>query len=217
MRLAVLIPDRNDRPELLANCLRMIKAQTLQPDIIELVNDISPFRHDEKDITWRYRTGYDRLRNKRLNLIAFMENDDWYSPFYLETMVAAWYDAGQPELIGTDHTIYYHLKYKAYFPMHHDIRSSAMSTLIIPDLKFEWCEDTQPYTDEHIWRTLKGVVIHPKKPICLGIKHATGLCGGHMHDTRVHRYINGTQDAGHKFLKATIDADSFQFYSNLKL
>jgi glycosyltransferase involved in cell wall biosynthesis len=214
MKIGVLIPDRNDRPELLANCLRMLKAQTLQPDVIELVNDPSPFKPDEKDITWRYRTGYDRMRKRGFDLIALIENDDYYSPNYLETMVAAWNDAGKPNIIGTDYTIYYHLKHKAYFTMHHTTRSSAMSTLIIPDMDFPWCDDKEPYTDMHLWKHIKGVVIRPGKHICLGIKHGTGFCGGHMHVDRIHRYINGIQDDDQIFLKSVLDSESYKFYSN---
>ena len=61
MRTAVLIPSRNDRPDFLANCLRMMQAQTLQPYHIEIVDDKA--LSNEKDITLRYRIGYDKLRN----------------------------------------------------------------------------------------------------------------------------------------------------------
>ena len=82
--IGVIIPDRGDRPKFLENCLRMLKAQTMQPTIIEIVND-APFS-DEKDITLRYRLGYERLRNKEIEVIALIENDDWYAPDYLEIM-----------------------------------------------------------------------------------------------------------------------------------
>jgi hypothetical protein len=39
IKVGIIIPDRNDRPELLTNCMRMIEAQTLKPTVIELVND----------------------------------------------------------------------------------------------------------------------------------------------------------------------------------
>lgn len=212
MKIAVLIPDRKDRPELLKNCIRMIAAQTVQPDIIEIVDD-EPLSN-ECDITWRYRTGYDRLRKKGIDVIAFIENDDYYSPQYLETMVAAWLQNGQPELLGTNYTIYYHLKLKAHFTMYHNTRASAMNTLIIPDLNVDWCKDSEPYTDMHLWSKLKGVVFRPTKHISIGMKHGTGLCGGHMHLDRLHRYAkHGVQDPDFSFLKNTLDENSFNFYS----
>lgn len=212
MKIAVLIPDRNDRPKLLKNCLRMLAAQSLQPDIIEVVCD-APVSA-ECDITWRYRTGYDRLRNKGIDIILLIENDDWYSPLYIETMVNAWSNNGRPEIFGTNSTIYYHLKLKAYFTMYHNTRASAMNTLLIPDMNFDWCADTEPYTDMHLWSQLKGLVIRPDKNISIGIKHGDGLCGGHMHNDRLHRYTKfGVQDPEHTFLKKILDPESFNFYS----
>src|SRR5258706_947064 len=213
MKLAIIMPDRNDRPLFLENCLRMIKAQTFQPDIIELVND-KPLTN-ECDITWRYRTGYDRLRNKGIDVIALMENDDWYAPNYLQKMVTEWIKKGKPDLLGTNYTIYYHIKLFEHLTMWHDTRSSAMSTLIKPDLNFEWCADNEPYTDSYLWNTLKGITFNPGKNICLGIKHGTGMCGGLMHTERLDRYQRrGQSDHSKEFLKQNMDAESFEFYAN---
>lgn len=209
MRIGVIIPDRGDRPDLLANCLRMLKAQTLQPEIIELVNDAPT--SESCDITKRYRIGYDRLRNKGLDLIAFIENDDWYSPDYLETMANKWIESGKPDIIGTNYTIYYHIRLFAHFTMNHDTRSSAMSTLLKPDLNFKWCVDHEPYTDIHLWHTLKGVIFEPEKTICMGIKHGVGLCGGKTHIDRFDRFIH--KDSNKGFLREKLDSDSFKFYS----
>ena len=219
MRTAVLIPSRNDRPDFLANCLRMMQAQTLQPYHIEIVDDKA--LSNEKDITWRYRIGYDRLRNKCFDVIALIENDDWYSPNYLEYMVQQWIDAGKPVLFGTDYTIYYHLKEQAYFTMNHDDRASAMNTLIRPDFYFNWCKDNDPYTDIHLWHhagtTQK--IIHPDKHYSIGMKHGIGLCGGRNHIDKLDRFKN--KDTNSSFLHKHIveianDIDSFNFYSNFK-
>lgn len=226
MKIGVIIPDRNDRPRMLENCLRMIKAQTVQPDIIELVND-NPLTFDADgyhcpskpgvpDITWRYRTGYDRLRNKGVDVIFLIENDDWYATTYIETMLAEWNDAGRPQLFGTDYTIYYHIKLFYYFIFRHQIRSSAMSTMIKADLDFPWCPDHEVYTDMHLWTktVLNKKVFHPKKTICAGIKHGEGFCGGRMHKDRLDRYTkNGISDVNKEYLRSFMDADSFNFYS----
>lgn len=206
MKIAVLIPTRGDRPGFLKNCLRMLKAQTLQPDIIEIVNDI-PLNKD-CDITWRYRTGYDRLRNKGLDLIALIEDDDFYTVDYLQIMVSEWVKQGKPELLGTSYTIYYHLKLQSHFTMNHPVRSSAMNTLIKPDLNFNWCADNEPYTDMYLWNTLKGIVFTPAKIISIGIKHGVGLCGGRSHIDRLHRYTDYSLN-----LQSIMDPDSFNFYS----
>jgi glycosyltransferase involved in cell wall biosynthesis len=210
MKIAVLIPTRGNRPELLENCLRMVRSQTVTPDHIELVID-TPIS-SKRDITWRYRIGYDRLRDKGFDVIFLMEDDDWYAPDYIETMLKEWEVAGRPDIFGTRYTIYYHLKLYKWMIMHHNTRSSAMSTLIKPDLNFSWCPDDEPYTDAHLWRTLRGTVFRPSKHICLGIKHGTTMTGGASHVDRLDRYVN--DDSNKTFLSNTMDVTSFNFYTN---
>lgn len=212
MKVGIIIPDRNDRPELLANCMRMMEAQTLKPHIIELVNDKA--KDDQGDITKRYRLGYKRLRNKGLDVIAFIENDDWYSPLYLHTMVNTWIDNKRPDLFGTNYTIYFHIKLQRYFTMNHDDRSSAMNTLIKPDLTFPWCPDNEPYTDMYLWLGLKNkikkkYIYGPGSIISIGMKHGIGKCGGRSHVDRLNRFKND----GRELLKNTLDPISYEFYN----
>lgn len=72
----------------------------------------------------RYRLGYERLRNKKIEVIALIENDDWYAPNYLETMYNKWLELDKPQLLGQSYTIYYHIKERAWFTMNHPERSS---------------------------------------------------------------------------------------------
>lgn len=209
MRIAVLIPTRGNRPELLQNCLRMVNAQTIKPDHIELVDQLP--ENESCDITFRYRTGYDKLRNQNFDVIFLMEDDDFYTVDYIENMLDAWKKHGQPEIFGTNYTIYYHIRLFSWFTFYHDVRSSAMSTMIKPDLKITWPADSEPYTDIHLWQQLKGVVFKPEKHICLGIKHGTTITGGESHINRLHRYNNN--DDSKSFLKSIMDVDSFDFYS----
>ncbi len=208
MKVGIIIPDRGDRPKLLANSLRMLEAQTLIPHYVALVND-KP-KSDKPDITWRYRKGYDLLRKKGLDIIVFWENDDWYSPDYLQYMTDKWLEHGKPDLFGTNHTIYYNIKIKKYFEMLHDQRSMAMNTLIKPDMNFEWCPDYETFTDLHLYRTLNYKVFKPDKLYSLGIKHGIGKLGGRSHVDRLHRYK--FEDNG--FLKKTLDPVSYEFYWN---
>lgn len=211
MKVGVIIPTRGDRPELLANCLRMLKQQTLPPSAITIVND-KPL-NDKCDITYRYRKGYDELRKRGLDVIVFIEDDDWYANDYIETICREWQAHGRPSLFGTTYTIYYHIKLFAQYTMHHHQRSSAMSTLIVPDMNFTWCRDDEAYTDIWLWEKIKDQKLFtPDKHICLGIKHGTGLCGGRSHTTHLYRYQ--TPDPQKEWLKNTIDQESFEFYSN---
>ncbi len=211
MKVAVLIPTRGDRPLFIANCLRQLKKQTLQPEIIEVV-DHTPYSKD-CDITQRYRKGYDRLRKRSIDVIALIEDDDYYSPDYLEIITSEWVKQGRPDLFGTTYTIYYNIRNSEWLTFHHHTRSSAMSTLIAPDLNFKWCADHEPYFDIHIWNEIKNrKLFQPNKHICLGIKHGEGLCGGQFHTDRQDRYEN--EDPEKKFLIENMDKESFDFYSN---
>jgi hypothetical protein len=210
MKIGVIIPDRGDRPAFLENCLRMLKAQSLQAACIELVND--PPLNDQCDITFRYRTGYDRLRNKGLDLIAFIENDDWYGVDYLKYMSSEWLRMDRPDLLGTKQTVYYHIKLRSHFTMYHNRRSSAMNTFIRPDMDIVWCPDHEAFTDIHLWTKMTGKLINSQGVYSMGIKHGIGKCGARCHVDRLNRYIFDDKDLN--FLKEKMDAESFNFYSN---
>lgn len=213
IKFGVIIPDRNDRPEFLKNCLRMLSKQSIQPEITTIVNHAP--ESDKCDITQRYRIGYDSLRNQKLDCIFLIENDDWYAPDYFETMLLNWVTNGSPSIFGTNYTIYYHLKLKAWHRMNHDDRASAMNTLIRPNLNFDWCSDDYPYTDIHLWKNIpNGIVYEPSKIISIGIKHGIGKCGGAFHIDRQHRYINADTDM--LWFKRKTDTESFNFYSQIK-
>lgn len=225
IKIALIIPHRNDRPVFLKHLEKMIAAQTLQPVYVNYVN-YKP-ESDEKDITQRYRKGYSELSNTfgPVDLIAFIEVDDFYAPDYLETMAAEWLRAGKPDIIGNSTSIYYHLKLKKYFALNHPSRASAMNTLIKPGLVFPWCADNYEYTDAHLWKLanikftnppiLKGHLFVPDKIISFGIKHGSGLVGGRFHNDRLERYVNDDSDLS--FLKQNCDAESFKFYSEFEV
>lgn len=212
MKLAVVIPDRGDRPIFLENCLRMLAVQTIKPSHIEIVN-FKP-ENGKKDITKRYRLGYEKVSKLGFDLVAFIENDDWYAPNYLETMLAKWGELGRPDIIGTSRTIYYHIGVRKWFTMHHVTRSSAMSTVLKCGLDINWPADFEAYTDIALWHQIEsGVIFDPAPPICVGIKHGVGLCGGVNHLTAMERYIN--DDQALQYLRELVDADSFNFYEKL--
>lgn len=215
MRIGVIIPDRNDRPEFLKNCMRMLERQTRKPDVIELVND--PPKDEHCDITYRYRTGYERMSGQNIDLIAFIENDDWYSSKYLEVHSEKWLEVGRPVIFGTNYTIYYHLKLKKYFTMYHEQRSSAMNTFLRPNQTINWGEDVNPYTDLQLWEKMRGLVWQPPL-LSLGIKHGIGKTGGAFHVDYIERYSEQISQAD--FLEKNIlpdDPEGYEFYKNFPI
>lgn len=265
LRIAVLIPDRGDRPELLENCLRMIAAQTLQPvEVLVVTNQQHVFRMNNFyvwlvdcaskdgvcDITKRYRAGYDNLSiapsvAKTFDLIALIENDDWYSPDYLERMAEQWVAAGEPDLFGTAYTMYYHVYQRGYFEFVHPDRASAMNTFIKPGLHIDWPADHDPYTDLSLWwnqgvassaATSAGEVLlrdqrltpHPNGIRTKATWHPLNTLGRHIsigmkHGIGLCGGYNHTNklnrykhsDADGAWLKHWLDAESYAFYRGL--
>jgi hypothetical protein len=216
MKIALIIPDRNDRPLFTENCLRLMERQTIECDVIHVNYEAES---EAKDITQRYRYGYEYATKKGFDVCFFIENDDYYSPKYIQTMLHNWGLNNQPDLFGTSYTIYYHIKLKKYFTIQHPLRASAMNTLIKCGLKIDWCADSYPYTDLHLWKfnpQLSKQSFMPITPISLGIKHDVGLHGGQWHTTRLDRYDNlGIDDTNLEFLRTVVDANSFSFYEKL--
>lgn len=224
MKIGIIIPDRGDRPQFLANCIRMMRDQTLRPTFVHIM-DLPP-QSDEVDITFRYRRAYENFANsgvmQKMDLIALIENDDWYSPEYMETMANRWNMHGRPEIFGTNYTIYYHLRLRKWYKMLHDDRASAMNTFLRPGVRITWPPDNEPYTDLHLWQgetKLHGLAIDPGKIISIGMKHGIGLCGGrsHIDDGRpfyksmAEKYKN--EDGG--LLANTLDPESLKFYNSI--
>jgi hypothetical protein len=222
LKLGIIIPDRKDRPELMANCRRMMAAQTRQPDEI-LVMDYDPFS-ERVDIMQRYRNGYDMLTQSGMDLIAFIENDDWYHPEYLEVMEKEYVKAGHPDLFGTMGTVFYHLQHRMFYTFTHEELCVAMNTLIKPGLTIKWGFDYDPYADQWLWANSQYIGINskgkyaPEKILSIGMKHVKRidneskkmLAGGKSHFDRLHRYNKEDQDMS--FLKEHLDPESLEFY-----
>lgn len=214
LKVAIVIPDRGDRSEFMANCSRLIARQTvmgkMKTEILIKIVDYPPV-DDKVDITPRYRFGYDFCRGKGLDVICYMENDDWYSEDYLEYMLTQWVLHGRPPLFGTRYTIYYHIRLGRWYTYYHSDRASMMNTLMKPDMEVPWPPDQEPFTDAHLWFHIKGwVTFNPDRHYSLGIKHGVGKCGGPSHNDRFSRYQN--EDEG--LLQVTVDPESYEFYKH---
>lgn len=212
-KIGVIIPCRGkERKEFVEFCLDQISRQTLQPDEI-LVVDEEP-KSNKPDITYRYRMGFKELAGRGCNLMIVVENDDAYSKEYIETIYNRWKLARRPELIGISHTIYYNIFTQKWVRLEHKGRSSMMSLAVTPAVnKIKWCPDEYSYTDMHLCKSLKGVYIDLEKPICVGIKHGIGLCGGGGHVTEWRNFDQ--QDIDYKYLSTLVDERALSFYKNM--
>ena len=209
IKLGVLIPTRSNRPEFLEFAKQQISSQTLQPDVIEIVDD--PPLNTNKDITWRYRIGCQRLFDKKIDIIVFWEDDDFYSSNYLKTMVNLWDANGRPSCIGLADTYYYHLGIRKWLRMQHPGRASAFSTLVSSKiLEIKWPDDGYSFVDIDIWKQLQGKSLKIDM-LTLGIKgYGQGaLFGGIGHSEKWTAYRNDDSDLA--WLKEKT-GESFSFY-----
>jgi hypothetical protein len=212
MVIGIIIPTRGDRPQFLQHALYLISQQSHKPDFIEVVDD-TPFSKD-KDISWRYKLGCERLIKKGADLIFFWEDDDWYSSDYIKKMALGWQFAGKPKIFGLNSTIYYHIGIKKWFSQIHNYRASAMSTIVTNDISsFKFPPDNEPFLDLWLWKKIPGKAI-AHSTINIGIKHGHGLCGGSGH-SKLEWYKNNDSDMS--WLKSIVDPKSFEFYENFSI
>ena len=193
--IAVLIPTRGDRPAFLSLAYEYLKRQTLLPDIIELVCD--PPISEGKDLCWRVQMGLERIARQTEEIdntvVLFWEDDDWYAPNYIESMVKQYKKAGSPELFGIEYSIYYHLLRKSFRRFKHTGRASLMSTMMKLSLveKIHWTRTHEPWMDLYLWEGMSNVdrkLWAPEPPISVGIKHGIGVCGGIGHSLTAKKF-----------------------------
>lgn len=211
MVIGILIPTRGDRPKFLNHAMWLIEQQTMQPDLIEVVDD-APINH-KKDITWRYKLGCERLFAKGADVVLFWEDDDYYYPMYIQRMVSEYVKHGKPEIFGVNTTIYYHLKSKRYAELIGK-KASAMATMVNKKImEIEWPPMDYIWFDIWIWERMKGLSINFGRPINIGIKHGVGLTGGIGHNAA--NSIYKKFDFNMNYLSTLVDANSLKFYKSL--
>ena len=189
----------------------LLSKQTQKPDFIEVVDDIP--NSIQKDITYRYRVGCDRLVSKGADVIVFWEDDDWYADTYIQKMIEYWCTCSRPHIFGTSFTIYYHLKIRKWLRQNHEGRASAMNTIVSKDIiNIQWPDDSESFLDLHLWKNIKGRAVELTKIHSIGIKHGVGLCGGGGHKNTMW-YKNN--DPHMSWLASHVDKKSLEFYVDI--
>jgi glycosyltransferase involved in cell wall biosynthesis len=203
MKVGALIPTQGNRPNFLAQCVQYVARQSYPIHTIEIVNDDSGMKID---LTWRYKLGFERLKNK-CDLIVVFEDDDWYSKDYVESIVDR---IGDHEIVGSNQTYYYHIMHGKLWQMKHPGRASMFSTAIKTDAldKIDFPDDNFVYLDMWLWKQLKGLAYDTSEIHNVGIKHALGLCGGIGH-SHLNKYIDAPN-----WLKIIVGSD-YEFYERI--
>jgi len=212
--IVCLVPTRGDRPKMLKRCIEMMSSQTLQPVEVFIMDD-PPVDPSKKDITWRYRTGIERIieRHPNVELILLIEDDDWYSNAYIEVFHRAWQEAGRPDIFGVGETYYYHTGIRRFYHQKHEERASAFSTGVTKAaMNMSWPSDNYSFIDIEMWKQLSGKTFTASPPISIGMKghKEGGFFGGVGHNDQWNGYRNDDKDL--HWISSTIDKKSFYFY-----
>jgi hypothetical protein len=78
---------------------------------------------------------------------------------------------------------------------------------------FSWCADSESFVDLYLWQKLKGASVTVQQPLCIGIKHGIGLCGGGGH---VNKWASfNKEDRTYEQLEKWADPNAVNFYLNM--
>lgn len=217
IKVAVVIPTRCDRPQLLEHGMRLLAAQSVQPDRVIIVNDPAP-DSTKKDITWRYRVGCERaFADQSIDLAICWEDDDWYSPDYIKIMSNQWQALGRPVIMGIGNTYYYHLKLKKWVFNTHQTRASMFTTVLSREVlrdTVKWPDMNYAFTDIALWKQLMGPTFTLLNPIAIGIKgYNEGRLFGGLGHTSHQMYKNS--DPNMQWLGNIVGLDSLDFYKKI--
>lgn len=187
--IGVIIPTRNNRPAFLNQAKKMLAGQTMQPDKVMIMDWVHDFE-SEIDLNWRYITGLNYLFNMGCGRVFLWEDDDYYSPEYIEYMNNAYEAVGCPDLFGLNTTTYYHLGLKRYAVLNHPNHSSAMS-MIVSNRIFKYGLPDNCKYDFDIFYSKNCVnkkFITPHKVVNIGIKHGISASGtlGHKKEAKIY-------------------------------
>lgn len=167
---------------------------------------------DRVDMYKRISIGVDRAISDGCERVSIIEDDDWYGLDYLKTLRQLPNDW---DIIGVNHSTYYHLFSTGWKKMVHPGRAGLFCTSFRPELLAVLPDTKTAYLDLAWWRTatankqIKTRLID--NDIALGIKHGIGISGGNGHTMHY-----GAFDLKLSLLKDKVDEEAFEFYSKLR-
>jgi len=208
-----LITPTADRPKAFALCEKWMGRQTFK-DVQWIVVDggesavnctmgqeyiRNPFSGSSiQNFTSNLREGVKRARADKILII---EDDDWYSPNYVEVMV----EALDTDLVGQIPPRYYNIrtrKYRVFNVNRASLCCTGFRSTLIPAflriLDLGTC-----YVDIHLWRSTESKKVIRRND-SVGIKGLPGKAGL----APAHLNFRGTPDKNYKVLRQWIGADA---------
>jgi len=215
-RITVITPT-GDRPLAFALCQQWMRNQTRRPDQWIVVDDgkmpLTPtpamqyVRREPAPGEPRITLGLNILKAIDLirgDLVFIMEDDDYYAPDYIATLVEK---LEQQEIVGIGRARYYHISSGQYYRhpniTHASFGSTAFKKSIIPALRTA-AKNCGDFIDMALWKEVagRGLVFldDDENPLHCSIKAMPGRFGvSHGHNSRTSYYRH--DDSKHSILK----------------
>lgn len=227
-----VITPTGDRPATLKILKECLERQTIKPrawvvvddgvmESLSVIKDYPTLIYIRRD---KQETGHTLRENMLLALRShagsnniIMEDDDWYAPDYIETMLAG---LKQNKLVGVRPYMYYSLASKSYLTRPTEKSMSVWANTafrgeIVPEM-LPIIEQTKDHSlDVNVWNALGnkyGYIVEKDHILHVGIKNAPGRAG----TTGMHnRESLGTLDADYTYLTSVVGEYFANKYKNL--
>ena len=228
-KIITCITPTGDRQEAFALTRKWMKSQTMQPDQWLVIDDgFSPLKEELREgLDYIRRTpfaneGHTLTTNMTLalpyikgDIILIFEDDDWYGPKYIETMVE---HLRTHHLVGEGFARYYHVKAGKYYRVDNREHASFCQTGFTRDILhlFEKSIPGDPYIDMRFWlkfaKDHKFLFFDENDNMQLhcslkGLKGRKGIGTGH--DWNSHYYL---KDSNHQQLIKWVGEENAKIY-----
>jgi hypothetical protein len=226
LRVTVITPT-GDRPEAFALCERWISQQTYTGQIQWIVVDdgIEPTTctMGQHYIRQRPMPHHSLCRNLRAAIphiegecIFVVEDDDYYSPHYLSTMVGRLQRA---DLVGELGAKYYYLRHRSFRHNHQSehhasLCRTGMTRAVLGTLE-RCAQGWHPSVDLRLWRAWKGSTFTWRdadgtQSLCVGMKGVEGRQSRGWKPSR-----NAVRDTDLKTLEKWVGKEAAEIYRNM--
>lgn len=227
MKVGVVVPTRRDRHRFLDQCKKMIEYQTVKPDGIYIVD--RPPTKDSNDQRERVTEGIEQAKKDGINRIIIIEDDDYYPPDYIETVLNNWKEY---DLIGGYNLDCFNLRDKNHVSLNVDQLKNYYKSMFGKEFKTAALHSTS-FTvntwdnflksdylykkinlDEELWSWAQDTNVNRTwiKTGIVSIKHGIGSAAGWNHKQSKNRLA--TQDEDLTYLKERVVPEMFEFYKN---
>lgn len=230
--LSVITPT-GYRPEAFELCIQWMKRQTQKPDEWIIITD-SKLNIPKEDPTGNSKiietSGWKEGENTQCrnvskgiahatgDLIAIIEDDDYYHPTYLKAMCREFENDPTLDIVGEWPARYYHVAEKKFKHVKNVTYAALFQTVMRRDIALNFlqmlCDLNVTPLDQNLWKTIKKAKLRyknriskPNDGLAIGIKGMKGRSGiGLGHDTK--NYLDWQLDPGYNKLDEWLGEDA---------